>query len=520
MNMPPGLPFQSTLVLVGAMLLAACTVTEKGVSEGETTGQGGSAGNGLASAGQSARSSEVAGSPNATASAGHTASVAGEAGTNVAGSVDGRAGQSGSSRAEAGAANVASSAGSNSFSGSAPGGTSNSTAGAGRDAISGSELGGASNIAGGAGRDVIAGSAPGGATNRGGSAGSNAAVSGASGQGGASPIASIPTELVGVWQQTRASSGDYTSSNGTTFSLTSGFSVQLKLSSNGAYYLANFGSGVAQTCTTVTHFEQSVGQAALLGNTLVFSPTNHALDVTDCSGQKRFDLGTAPFTLTISLEEAQDYYGGIRTYRMLANGGPHPYDLMLLHRPPLTNPAVPAQPPDFTLGSDGPYQEFQGLWVAATGTDSNFFNPTSGEFYFPPLNGSPHAWLRMAPEGYETAIALQNVNSDGPCKSDVIYYEQGEARFAVLEDVGGQGNHFVGHARLQSTAARIIVRIRECGENDGTVAYDLPPLPRYFRFIYFSPEAPPERITFPCDFPLDEWQSILCEAFPKGFYRR
>ncbi|HMA96102.1 MAG TPA: hypothetical protein VKP30_25625 [Polyangiaceae bacterium] len=126
----------------------------------------------------------------------------------------------------------------------------------------------------------------------------------------------------------------------------------------------------------------------------------------------------------------------------------------------------------------------------------------------------------MTPEGYETAIALQNVNSDGPCKSDVIYYEQGVARFAVLEDVGEQGNHFLGHARFDSTVARMIVRIRECDEHNGDIAYDLPGVPRYFSFIYFSPANPPERIILNCNFALNEWQSILCEAFPKGFTRR
>ncbi|HEY5955809.1 MAG TPA: hypothetical protein VIV60_04615 [Polyangiaceae bacterium] len=54
----------------------------------------------------------------------------------------------------------------------------------------------------------------------------------------------------------------------------------------------------------------------------------------------------------------------------------------------------------------------------------------------------------------------------------------------------------------------------------GHIVYDIPPVPRYFRFIYFSADAPPETIAFPCDFPLNEWQSILCEVFSKGFTRR
>ncbi|MGE5788519.1 MAG: hypothetical protein ACM3ZE_28265 [Myxococcales bacterium] len=205
------------------------------------------------------------------------------------------------------------------------------------------------------------------------------AAGGLSGQGGGASTEVLPAELVGVWQQTRASSGDYVSASGTTFTLTSGLSVQLKLSRNGTYYLANLGSGVAQTCGAVSNFEQSVGYATLVGDSLVFAPTQHILEVNDCDGRRVLDLGGAPFSLAIALEEAQHLSGGIRTYRMLATGGPHPYDLMLLHRPPLGNPPVQAQPADFTLGADGPYQDFQGLWVAAAGTDSDFFSPNTGQ---------------------------------------------------------------------------------------------------------------------------------------------
>lgn len=469
--------------------LSACTVTDKTASDKVTTGHGGELGDEPAEAGRAAGVGGVGLDSGGAPNAGRAAAAAGESTSPVAGNGGGAWGES---------------------SGGAVAGNSNGPGGAGSNAGGAMAQGGTSTLAGAT--SQIAG----GTSSRGGTAAAAGGTGGTS--GGATGV--MAAELVGVWQQTRATSGDYISSNGSTFSMTSGFSVQLKLSSNGAYYLANFASGTNPTCASVTHYEQSVGQATLVGNTLVFSPTSHALDVTDCSGQTRTNLGTAPFTLGIELKEDRHFYGGIRTYRMLASGGPHPYDLMLVHRPPLANPAVPAQPTDFTLGTDGPYQEFQGLWVAAAGTDSDFFDPTTGNFHFPVLNGSPHAWLRMVPGGYETAIALQNVNSDGPCKSDVIYYEQGEARFAVLEDVGGQGNHFVGHVLLQSAAARMIVRIRECDESSGTVAYDLPGLPRYFRFIYFSPNAPPERISFPCDFAQSEWQSILCEAFPGGFVRR
>lgn len=481
-----GVRIRCSSLLAGTMLLTACVTSEKSDSNRDGSDQAGKNSAGSGGVVGSGAGQPAGGSFNGTGTV--ASSIAGDSGLDWT-----RGGSSGGAVAAA-----------------------THVAGSGGDAtIPHVPIGGLGNGSGGRG---VGGNSSSGSLSAG-TSGLSTGL-GVGGQSKTSAPSAMPPELVGVWQETRASSGDYKSSNGTTFSLTSGFSVQLKLSGNGAYYLANFGSGVTQNCATVTQFEQSVGVAELDGNALLFHPTEHALDVTDCSGTARIDLGQAPFALQIALEEAQHYYGGIRTFRMQATGGPHPYDLMLLHRPPLSSPQILPQPADFVLGTDGPYQEFQGLWVAAAGTDSTFFNPTTGEYHFPELNGNPHAWIHLGADGYEAAIALQNVNSDGPCKSDVIYYEQGETRLAVLENVNGANNHFVGHARFTSSAGRMIVRIRECKENDGVAVYDIPPAPRYYRFIYFSPDAPPERIIFPCDFPLNEWQSILCDAFPKGFIRR
>jgi hypothetical protein len=384
------------------------------------------------------------------------------------------------------------------------------------------------------GHDAAAGMPPsaGGAPSAGASAvtageggtGEGSADAGSGGVGGDGvgqvPEGAVPAELVGIWQETRSSSGDYTNAYGEDFSMTSGFNVQLKVASNGSYYFAHFASGVSPGCAHVTHFEQSVGTAVLEGSTLRLRPSERRLDVEDCSGSTSLDLDTDPTELDIVLEDTWHFYGHIRTWSMHATGGPHPYDLMLLHRVPLESPAQPVQPADFVLGEDPPYDELQGLWVGDDGTDSQFYDPESGDFYFPELNGSPHQWLRFSGDEYETALALQGVNSDGPCKSDVIYYERGTALFKVLEDVGGQGSHFVGHVRLEATDARLLVRIRECNEDDGVLRYDLPVQTSYFRWIYFSPGAPPERISFPCDFPMTEWQPTLCEAFASGFSRR
>ncbi|MBK8010237.1 MAG: hypothetical protein IPK13_02755 [Deltaproteobacteria bacterium] len=320
----------------------------------------------------------------------------------------------------------------------------------------------------------------------------------------------VPSELVGIWQQTRGSAGDYETSSGDTFSMTSGFSVQLKIAEDGQYYFAHYASGVSSTCASVSYFDQSVGTAVLDGSTLWLHPQQRRLDVEDCANSGSWTLTTDAIPFTIQVEEARHFNGPLRTYEMHATGGPHPFDLTLLLRPPLANPPQPELPSDFVLGSDLPYTEMQGLFVGAAGTDANFYEPTTDAHYFPTLNGSPHNWLRFDGDSYETAIALQNVNSDGVCKLDVIYYEQGKALMSVLEDVGGQGSHFVGHVRFQGVAARLIARIRECDESDAELEYDLPPQTSYYRWIYFSPEAPPERIALLCDFETSEWQPLVC----------
>lgn len=391
-----------------------------------------------------------------------------------------------------------------------------------------------------------AGADPGGHANSGGSAGEAGALlgegglaqseggtrdeaSGASGAGdcgsgpdpsGAGASGEVPEELVGIWQETRASGGDYVNSWGDNFRVSSGFSVQLRIRATGEYYFAHFASGV-RDCGPVSYLDHSTGSAVLEGNTLILRPKKRSLEVQDCSKTGVQELATDPIPFSIALKESRSLYGGLRTYIMSVEGGPQPFQLRLLHRPPLAEPPQPEQPDDFVLGDSGPFEELQGLWVPSTGTDSNFFDPGTGQYYLPELNGSPHQWLRFQGGDYETAVALQNIESEGVCKSDVIYYEQGHGRFAVQEDIGGQGVHFVGHLRLQATAARLIVSIRECGPDDAVLSYDLPPQLSYYRWIYFSPGAPPESMTMDCAaFAQSEWQTLLCDREQTTFYRR
>ncbi len=210
----------------------------------------------------------------------------------------------------------------------------------------------------------------------------------------------------------------------------------------------------------------------------------------------------------------------MRSYTLSLSGYSIPLDLSSLFREPSYAPVQPELPTDFVAGEDPPYQQLQGLWVPATGTDANFYDPETDQFYLPELNGSSHQWLRFDQGSYETSVALQNVNSEGACKLDLIYYEKGSATFATTEDVGGQGSHFVGHATLVSEDSRLIVNIRECDEDNGSVRYDLTPLSSYFRWIYFTPDNPPESFSWVCDFPESEWQSLLCNDGTAGFSRR
>lgn len=340
------------------------------------------------------------------------------------------------------------------------------------------------------------------------------------GGAGAGEVGAVPEELIGVWQETRASGGDYTNGYGENFSVTSGFSVQLRISENGSYRWSHYAAGVAPSCAHVSYFDRSAGVAVLEGDVLTLHPREHEVDVDNCEVNGTEKAALDPIPLDIAVEDYALDRGGLRTYLMHLNGGAQPFELKLLVRPPLAMPDQPAQPADFSLGSDAPFQEMQGLWVAAPGTDAKFFDAETGEFYFPELNGSPHQWLRFVGGAYEAAVALQNTNAEGVCKVDLIYYEQGNALLEVLDDVGGQGTHFDGHIRWEATAARLIERVRECDQDDATYQYDLPGQLSYYGWSYYTPGSPPEMLTMQCKFPLSEWQSTLCTTENQSFYRQ
>ncbi len=406
------------------------------------------------------------------------------------------------------------------------GGKGGSTSNAGED---GEETGATGGSGGNGGKGGSSGGKGGSSGGKGGSSGKGGASSG--GTGGASGSiglggfagtqepGSVPEQLVGVWQETRASAGSYENAFGESFDITSGFSVQLKLAADGSYYFAHYASGVSPSCENVSYFDQSVGTAVIGDDTLTLYPAERRLDVDDCALPTSEELANDPIEFSLSIMDAFHFYGGLRTYEMHLEGGPQPLDLELLLRTPLADPPVPAEPDDFVLGTVGPFEELQGLWAPSEGTDTGFFDAATGDAYLPELNGSPHQWLRFEGDAYETAVALQTINVEGVCKADVIYYEQGLGLFQVNEDIGGRGVHFEGDTRLEATAARLIVNVRECDADDGVYQFDVPPQISYWTFIYFTRDMPPESLQLRCDYPFSEFQSLLCTS-ALTMYRR
>lgn len=330
----------------------------------------------------------------------------------------------------------------------------------------------------------------------------------------------VPAELVGIWQQTRASASDYRNTyTGATFSATSGFSVQLKIRSDGSYYLAHYSSGVSNTCAFVSYFEQSVGSAQVQGGQLILHPTQRQLEVSDCSNSGTQQLANDPIVYAMALREAFDY-NGLRGYELELTGGLYPLKLEVLHREPLMPGYQSAQPADFVPGSDPPYQELIGLWTPHPNSDTNFYNLQTGDFYLPAFDGTAPEYVRFTPDSYELARAWRNYNLEGVCKKDYLYYERGSPTFVITEDVGGQGDHFVGHVRFQAGEARLIVNIRDCGEDDGVRRYSLVPQTSYYRWIYRAESnwltQIPEGFSLECAWEQSEWQFMLCDGSYPG----
>lgn len=341
------------------------------------------------------------------------------------------------------------------------------------------------------------------------------------------PAQAAPTlgDLVGIWQMTRASGGDYTNlSTGLSFSMTSGFSTLLKIRSDGSYLMQFFSSGVSNNCQLVTNFESSAGTVTYQGNQLILQPQWRTLELSDCdpATPNTTDLGTSPIVYTFSLQEEFDH-NGLRSIRLGLEGGVIPFNLRLLHREPLMPGYQPQQPADFMAGTDLPYQELIGLWTPFPHSDIHFYNPQTGDLYLPEYNGAEHSYLRLNPEGsYEMSRFWGNYSFEGVCKKDYIYYERGRPTFAITQPPQYDGGDVLGHVQFNATDARLIVNIRECGEDTGVLRYTLIPQVSYYRWNY-RPESNwlshiPEGFSIQCAWEKSEWQFMFCDGY--GFSGR
>ena len=337
----------------------------------------------------------------------------------------------------------------------------------------------------------------------------------------ATPTATLHPDLVGIWQQTRAAAGDYRSLiTGFTFSMTSGFSAQLRLRPDGSFDYTFYSSGVASDCAFSSHLERAVGTAALeAGSRLALRPTARRIEVNHCARSGVIESDLSPLLFDARIDESFDVHGH-RGWTLALDGGPVPLALTLLHRPPSPNPPQPAQPADFVLGVDPPYREVVGLWSSQPHSDLGFFDPATDAWYLPEPNGAQHLWIRF-PEGggYELARAWPGYNLQGVCKKDYVYYERGQAQFAVTENVGGQNDHFVGHARFAAQDARLLVNVRACDQDDGATLHALTPQVSYYRWAWSAASTAgyyPEILQLSCDWQLSEWQFLVCDGSTYG----
>ena len=334
----------------------------------------------------------------------------------------------------------------------------------------------------------------------------------------ATPAGTLHPDLVGIWQQTRAAAGDYRSLiTGFTFSMTSGFSAQLRLRPDGTFDYAFYSSGVATDCAFSSHLEQAVGTAALeAGSRLALRPAARRIEVNHCARSGVIESDLSPLVFDARIDESFDLYGH-RSWTLSLDGGPVPLALTLLHRPPTANPPQPAQPSDFVLGVDPPYREVVGLWSSHPNSDLGFFDSATNAWHVPESNGAQHLWVRFLDGGgYELARAWPSYGFEGVCKKDYVYYERGRAQFVVTENVGGQNDHFVGHARFAAQDARLVVNVRECDQDDGATPYQLTPQVSYYRWIWFAASTGvgpiPESLQLSCDWQLSEWQFMVCSG--------
>jgi hypothetical protein len=340
------------------------------------------------------------------------------------------------------------------------------------------------------------------------------------------PAAQVLTpDLVGVWQMTRASAGDYRDlSTGFAFSMTSGFNTQLKLRADGSFSYVFYSSGTASDCAMVSSFDTAGGRATFDGRKLVLLPSERTLEVRRCAETRATALPLDPLVFDATLTEAFDFHGH-RMWTLDLVGGDLPLSLTLLHRPPSADPPRPRPGADFVTPVDPPYQEILGLWSPELYSTIDFFDPEANTYYLPEYNTATPLWLRLEPGGYQLGRAWADYSIDGVCDKDYVYYERGRAAFVITE--ARDGDSFVGHARFDATDARLVVVVRDCGADDGATLYTLTPQTSSYAWRYVKAWTSPfasggEQFGLSCPWERSEWQFMVCDGFrtEASFQRR
>lgn len=312
---------------------------------------------------------------------------------------------------------------------------------------------------------------------------SGGSSSGGSSSGGPGATGDVDASLVGIWQETVASGGDFqNTATGATFSVTQGYSARLKIRADGRYSFEHYSAGASATCSSVSALDRSSGVADFKDGKLVLRPSERTIDVRACADSGVKSLGAEPIEWNAQVAPYQTI-AKETTRKVTLSGGPYPLTLKLLQLDPTTQTTQPPQPPGFQLGGDSPYDVFIGTWAPSSGSDLGFFEPSSGDFYVPKYNGAEHKWIRFVPGGYEMATVLENAAGagSGVCKKDLVYWEKGTALFSTLKVTN---DTYEGDARFQATEARLVVNVTGCEEDDGVKSYAVKPLSSYYKWQY------------------------------------
>lgn len=320
--------------------------------------------------------------------------------------------------------------------------------------------------------------------------------------GGPQSPGSADADIVGIWQQTVASAGDYTNATtGETFSQTSGYSSMLKARADGTYVFEHFSKGTSSACSLVSYLDHSTGTFERSEGRLVLHPTERTLDVQNCSESGKRTLSNDPIELTAQISPYENL-AKEQTFA-LDLAGPFQLKLKLLQRDPMKVTVDPTPPAGFMQGTDGPFAELVGTWTPSADSDITFYDPATGSFHIPVYNAAEHKWLRFSEGSYEMASAIERVNEEGVCKKDVIYYESGSALFNTLSKVN---DTYQGDVRFEARVARLIVRIRDCGEDDGDKTYEVAAPVSYYKWGFTASVG----FQLGCEYARNAWQFATC----------